>query len=51
MGQAAVAAVQAIGYESAGTVEFLLDGSGDEAEFFFLEVNTDCKSNTLSQRQ
>ena len=40
MGQAAVAAVQAIGYESAGTVEFLLDGSGDEAEFFFLEVNT-----------
>lgn len=40
MGQAAVTAVQAIGYESAGTVEFLLDGSGDEAEFFFLEVNT-----------
>ena len=40
MGDAAVAAVQAIGYESAGTVEFLLDGTGDDAEFFFLEVNT-----------
>ncbi len=40
MGQAAVAAVEAIGYVSAGTVEFLLDGDGDEAEFFFLEVNT-----------
>ena len=40
MGQAAVAAVEAIGYVSAGTVEFLLDGDDDEAEFFFLEVNT-----------
>jgi propionyl-CoA carboxylase alpha chain len=40
MGAAAVAAVEAIGYVSAGTVEFLLDGDGDEAQFFFLEVNT-----------
>ena len=40
MGQAAVAAVKAIGYASAGTVEFLLDGDGDSAQFFFLEVNT-----------
>ncbi len=40
MGAAAVAAVQAIGYHSAGTVEFLLDGDGDEASFYFLEVNT-----------
>ncbi len=40
MGAAAVAAVRAIGYHSAGTVEFLLDGTGDSAEFWFLEVNT-----------
>ena len=40
MGAAAVAAVEAIGYHSAGTVEFLLEGEGDDAEFFFLEVNT-----------
>ena len=36
MGDAAVAAVKAIGYYSAGTVEFLLAGD----EFWFLEVNT-----------
>jgi len=35
--KAAVAAGEAIGYQSAGTVEFLLAPSG---EFFFLEVNT-----------
>jgi propionyl-CoA carboxylase alpha chain len=35
--KAAVAAGEAIGYRSAGTVEFLLAPSG---EFFFLEVNT-----------
>ena len=39
MGAAAVAAVRTIGYHSAGTVEFLLEGSGDDAEFWFLEVN------------
>jgi acetyl-CoA carboxylase biotin carboxylase subunit len=37
MGAAAVAAAQAAGYVNAGTVEFLLDQSG---EFYFLEVNT-----------
>ncbi len=37
MGEAAVAAARASGYVNAGTVEFLLDRSG---EFYFLEVNT-----------
>jgi propionyl-CoA carboxylase alpha chain len=37
MGAAAVAAGKAIGYQSAGTVEFLLGG---ERQFYFLEVNT-----------
>ena len=37
MGAAAVAAVKAIGYEGAGTVEFLLDAS---SEFHFMEMNT-----------
>ena len=40
MGAAAVTAVEAMGYYSVGTVEFLLDGEGDEAQFFFLEINT-----------
>jgi propionyl-CoA carboxylase alpha chain len=35
--RAAVAAGQAIGYVGAGTVEFVLDASG---QFYFLEVNT-----------
>ncbi|MDP2627453.1 MAG: biotin carboxylase N-terminal domain-containing protein, partial [Candidatus Rokubacteria bacterium] len=35
--EAAVAAGRAMGYESAGTVEFILDARG---RFFFLEVNT-----------
>ncbi len=37
MGEAAVRAAQAVGYTNAGTVEFLLDPSG---EFYFLEMNT-----------
>ncbi|HCB33879.1 MAG TPA: hypothetical protein DEP66_01750 [Acidimicrobiaceae bacterium] len=40
LGAAALAAVGTLGYWSAGTVEFLLAGEGDDAEFFFLEVNT-----------
>jgi len=37
MTDAALAAARAVGYVNAGTIEFLLDASG---EFFFLEMNT-----------
>jgi acetyl-CoA carboxylase biotin carboxylase subunit len=37
MGDAAVAAARAMGCVSAGTIEFMLDASGD---FYFLEMNT-----------
>lgn len=37
MGETARRAAKAVGYESAGTIEFLLDRSG---EFFFMEMNT-----------
>ncbi|HYM47886.1 MAG TPA: biotin carboxylase N-terminal domain-containing protein, partial [Burkholderiaceae bacterium] len=37
MGDAAVAAAKAVGYEGAGTVEFIADARG---EFFFMEMNT-----------
>ena len=40
MGAAAIALAKAAGYQSAGTVEFLLDGSGEDASFYFLEMNT-----------
>ena len=42
MGQAAVAAAKAAGYEGAGTIEFIADGSaGLKADgFWFMEMNT-----------
>ncbi len=41
MGEAAVRLAQAAGYTNAGTVEFLVDGAGTQAEaFYFLEMNT-----------
>ena len=38
--QAAVSAARAAGYRNAGTVEFLVDGAGDDATVAFLEMNT-----------
>ena len=42
MGAAAVRAAEAIGYKGAGTVEFIVDGSGPLRPdgFFFMEMNT-----------
>ena len=38
--EAALAAARAVRYQSAGTIEFLLEGEGDDARFYFLEMNT-----------
>ena len=38
MGNAAVKAARAVGYENAGTIEFLLDA--DKQHFYFMEMNT-----------
>jgi acetyl-CoA/propionyl-CoA carboxylase, biotin carboxylase, biotin carboxyl carrier protein len=40
MGDAAVAAARASGYRNAGTIEFLVEGEGERARFYFLEMNT-----------
>ncbi|MCI6886018.1 MAG: acetyl-CoA carboxylase biotin carboxylase subunit, partial [Lachnospiraceae bacterium] len=37
MGETAVRAAKAVGYENAGTIEFLLDKSGN---YYFMEMNT-----------
>ena len=37
---AAVDVARHAGYENAGTVEFLIDGTGDDAGCYFLEMNT-----------
>ncbi|MFN0150732.1 MAG: acetyl-CoA carboxylase biotin carboxylase subunit [bacterium] len=37
MGRASVKAAEAVGYENAGTIEFLLDGEG---RYYFIEMNT-----------
>ncbi len=40
MGAAAIEAARAVGYRNAGTVEFLVEGAGDRARYYFLEMNT-----------
>ena len=40
MTDAAIRAARAAEYQNAGTIEFLLDGTGDDARFYFLEMNT-----------
>lgn len=37
MGEAAIAAAEAVGYENAGTIEFILD---KDRNFYFIEMNT-----------
>jgi acetyl-CoA carboxylase biotin carboxylase subunit len=38
--EAATTAAAAVGYRNAGTVEFLVEGEGEQARFYFLEMNT-----------
>jgi len=38
MGEAAIAAAKAVGYQNAGTVEFIYDNDTDD--FYFMEMNT-----------
>jgi acetyl-CoA carboxylase biotin carboxylase subunit len=40
MGAAAIRAADAVRYRNAGTVEFLVEGTGAGARFYFLEMNT-----------
>lgn len=40
MGRAAVQAAKAVGYQGAGTVEFMLDANDPKKGFYFMEMNT-----------
>ncbi|QXX73800.1 acetyl-CoA carboxylase biotin carboxylase subunit [Methylovirgula sp. HY1] len=40
MGEQAIALARAVAYDSAGTVEFILEQRGDASQFYFLEMNT-----------
>ncbi|MCL4812582.1 MAG: acetyl-CoA carboxylase biotin carboxylase subunit [Vicinamibacteraceae bacterium] len=40
LGEAAVRAAEAVGYLNVGTIEFLVEGEGEAARFYFLEMNT-----------
>ena len=53
MGQAAVRAAEAIGYASAGTVEFIVDGSCPLRfdNFYFMEMNTRLQGRTSCYRR